>query len=151
MPRPGRILCPLSGLAAGEWWEQQVSVLGIKGQDTEPELSGSTSPILESRSVFHLPAGGGQATAVVGVCESSCSCCRSSTSLAADALCTYLATDSGALQEFCGRAGGLQALQVKGLLRSAGGVGLETRGPGWLAGSGVDSPGIGRAPAEKHG
>jgi hypothetical protein len=64
----------------------------------------------------HTRTGGSQATAVVGVCEFSCSCCRSSTSLAADALCTYLATDRDAVREFCSRAVGLQALQVRELL-----------------------------------
>lgn len=52
------------------------------------------------------------------VCEFSCSCCRGSTALAADAICSFLLADAGAdcayeaLQDFISQANGLAAVQV---------------------------------------
>jgi len=54
----------------------------------------------------------GPQAAAFAVCEFSCSCCKSSTSLAADALCTFLLDDASALHEFCCNSDGLSALQV---------------------------------------
>lgn len=46
------------------------------------------------------------------VCEFSCSCCRSTTASAADALSTFLLADATALEEFCRQVDGLGALKV---------------------------------------
>ena len=133
MPRPTRTRCPLSDLAAALVGAAG-GCAGNEAMGCRTELSGCWSTGMSPAHISHCllarPTGGSQATAVVGVCEFSCSCCRSSTSLAADALCNYLATEGDAMQEFCSSSGGLLALQVKELLKGW----VETRGTG-LGGS----------------
>lgn len=105
MPRVQRTRCHLTELAG--------ALVGAAAGEQDnrahtPPLCGLANGTL-LRPCYY--AAGSEVTAYT-VCEFSCSCCKSSTSLAADALCTYLLTDSTACEDFCCNANGLEALKV---------------------------------------